>query len=84
MFFSKFFWKEVLKNLMELSDDSKIEKLIEKRMILVIKKKHPKDYKDFVKRNKKRLEEIKLELKEKYSKEIRQKILSFSEFIKGA
>ncbi|MBU1159646.1 hypothetical protein KKD04_00500 [Patescibacteria group bacterium] len=68
-------WKEILRKLNELSkDESKIEKIIEKQMIKVIKEIHPIDHQPFIERNKEQLEKIKLKLKKKYSEEIHRRI----------
>lgn len=73
-----FSWKEVLLHLKNLSeDDSQIEKLIEKQLKEIIKETHPRDWRNFTRRNTEQLGKIKLQLKEKYSREIKKRIQNF-------
>lgn len=68
-------WGEIAKNLQELSkDDSKIENLIDEKMLEIIKETHPHDYQYFVERYKDQLEKIKSRLKEKYIKEFHTRV----------
>lgn len=67
--------EKILKHIIELSEDPSMAKnLIHKQMMILIKEIHPKDYKDFIERNRTKLEEIERKFETKYSLEIKHKV----------
>ncbi len=67
--------KEVLKHIIELSEDSsRIERLVSEQIRGVIKEMHPNDYESFIERNRTKLEEIKQRFGTNYSLGIKHRI----------
>ena len=58
-------WKKVSKQLIELSDSSKLELIVNQRMEAIIKKQHPNDYEEFARTHKEQLSVLKDQMTEK-------------------
>lgn len=70
-------WKKVSAYFKEFSEDeSKLDEIIKKRIIETIKIDHPDDYSEYIKKNKKIIEERKKRYKEKYLNDL-EKINNF-------
>lgn len=71
-------WTKVNKRLHNLlKDESKLDELINEELIETIKQYHPDDYMEYLDKRKKEFDKLKDEFKEKYKKEMENRIKSF-------